>query len=157
MDVFKRDPSWIVKLQLLGLGIFGIFFYSASIFIFLRGLYLLLNTSSDLLLQVFLVLALGTPPLIAGYGILMLRHWVLYALLGHVIIAGLSVLPLLFFDLAHIIKSTLLNNIIILLGLFLTFSVTKYLQQQRFGWMIVMLYLILLATSVSFQIYYLVG
>jgi hypothetical protein len=151
---WQKSNAVSVKFRLVVMAIFGLFFYSASLFIFLRGLSTLTTSASVTLENVLILVSLGLPPLIAGYGFLFLRHWIIYVLLVHISLAIVMVVPLLFFGLQNLIPSTLLNNLVVVAGLLAAISLNKKLYRTRYGLLIALLYGVLLLGTSSFQIYY---
>jgi len=154
ITIWQNNGAWSVRLRLVVMVAFGLFFFSASLLIFARGLSGLVTTETLNIGSAILLIGLGVPPLIACYGFWYFRRWLIFVLLAHILLAVCMVAPLLFFDLQRLVVSTLLNNLVVLVALLVTVSLTPKLYEKRFGILIVLFYTTLLLGTSSYQIYY---
>lgn len=151
---FRDSKTKILKLKFLLVIVFGFFFYSAGIYILLRGLSAVMLAEQVRLLSFFHFAAMAIPPLLIGFGLLTLRRWSIYVLFSHVTLAVLSVFPLWYFDLGNLIGSTLSNNLVILVILLVMISLSSELYKSRYGILVTVLYALLLIVTSGTQIYY---
>jgi|AntAceMinimDraft_1070359.scaffolds.fasta_scaffold81278_2 hypothetical protein len=151
---FRDSKTKTLKLRFLLVIVFGFFFYSAGIYILLRGLSTIMLAEQVTLLNFLHLFATAIPPLLIGFGLLTLRHWSIYVLVAHVTLAALSVLPLWYFGLSELIGSTLSNNLVILAILLVMISLSSELYKSRYGILLTVLYVLLLTVTSGTQIYY---
>jgi|GEM_PF-1458635 len=151
---FKNSPSKTLKLRFLFVILFGLFFYSAGIYLVLRGLSVVMLADQVTWLALLQLAAMAMPPLLIGFALLTLRYWSIYILTAHVTLAVLSAIPLWYYGLSNLIVSTLANNLIIVFMLAVLLSLSSELYKSRYGILLTVLYAGLLMATSGMQIYY---
>jgi hypothetical protein len=134
--------------------VFALFFYSAGIFVLLRGFSVIMVAPELSLWALLHLIAMVIPPLLIGFALFTLRYWSIYILATHVALAALSVFPLMYYDLNYLIQSTLVNNIVILIILVIMVSLSSELYKSRYGILATALYAVLLIATSGIQIAY---
>jgi hypothetical protein len=150
---FRTTESTLVKLKLVLVTLFALFFYSAGMFTFLRGIPLVMWAGDAGLLDFLHLTAMVIPPLLLGFALFTLRSWAVYVLVAHVTLAVLSVIPLWYYKLEFLIRGTLLNNLLILFVLLVVMSLSSELYKTRYGILLTVLYVVLLVATSGIQIY----